>query len=134
MGLGNLADFLTHQSGVDGGFKRYLPSLEVHFVGADYLECHSGICGEVREFDPAQKGNSVFGQNIRVNHTGIIQDLLKETDTADGLRLHSPCFTISRIIASVSLGASLRKVVLHLGVDHLDKVLKLGCNLVVTLL
>ena len=35
--------------------------------------------------------------------------------------------------AQVPLGASLREVLLHLGIDHVDKVLQLGRNLVVSL-
>ena len=64
----------------------------------------------------------------------MLQDLLQETDTADGLRLDPPCFTVACILTQVPLGASLREVVLHLGVNLVDKMLQLGCNLVVSLL
>ena len=69
-----------------------------------------------------------------VDYAGMLQDLLQETDTADGLRLDPPCFTVSRILTQVPLGAGFREVVLHLGVDLVDQVLQLGCNLVVSLL
>ena len=68
-------------------FQRYLASLQIHLMGADYLKFHSGICREVREFDLAQKTDSVFRKCFRVNDSGSLQNLLQETDTADGLRL-----------------------------------------------
>ena len=134
LGLGNLADLLTHQGGADRGFERDLAGLEVHLVGADYLESHSGICREVRELDPAEKAYSVFRESSRVYHAGMLQDLLQETYTADGFRLVPPRFPVARILAQVPLGASLRKVGFHFWIDLVDKVLQLGRNLVVSLL
>ena len=64
----------------------------------------------------------------------MFQDFLQETDTADGLRLDPPCFAVSGILAQVPLGACLREVVLHLGVNYAHKMLQLGCNLIVSLL
>ena len=63
----------------------------------------------------------------------MLQDLLQETDTAYRLRLHTPCFAVSGIIASVSLGAGLRKVVPHLWINLVYKMLQLGRKLVVSL-
>ena len=103
-------------------------------MGADNLECHAGICREVGEFDPAQKGNPVFREGVGVDNARMLQDLLQETDAADGLSLYPPCFTVSRILAQVPLGAGLREVVLHFGVNLVDKMLQLGRNLVVSLL
>ena len=103
-------------------------------MGADYLECHAGIRREVREFNLAQKGNLVFGEDVGVDHARMLQDLLQETDTADGLRLDAPRFTVSRIFAQIPLGPGLREVVLHLGINLVDKMLQLGRNLVVSLL
>ncbi len=134
LGLDDLADLLAHQGGPDRGFERNLASLEIHLVGADYLEFHPGICREVREFDTAQKANPVFGEIVGVDHARMLQDLLKETDTADGLRLGPPCFAISGIIAPVTLCASFRKVLRDLGINHVYKVAQFSRDFVVSLL
>jgi hypothetical protein len=63
----------------------------------------------------------------------MFQNLLKETDTTDGLRLPPPGFTISGILAPVPLGASFRDDLAYLGIDHIDKVFQLGRNLVISL-
>ena len=101
LGLGYLADLLAHQGGDDRGFQRNLTSLQVHLVGADYLEFHPGICRQVRKFDLAQEADPVFGEDVRVDYAGMLQDLLQETDAADGLPLHAPGFPVSGIVASV---------------------------------
>ena len=100
---------------------------------ADYLEFHTGICRKVREFDLAQKADPVFRKGIRINHAGMVQDLLQETDTADCLSLFPPCFTLSRILAPIPLRAGLCDIFPHFRIDHVDKVLQLGRNLVVSL-
>ena len=64
----------------------------------------------------------------------MLQDLLQETDPADGLPVHPPRFTVSRIIAPVSLGAGLREVVRHLRINLVDQMLQLRGYLVVSLL
>ena len=50
----------------------------------------------------------------------MLQNLLKKADTADGLRLDTPCFAVSRIVASVPLCTGLREVFLHLRVNLVD--------------
>ena len=67
-GLCDFADLPAHQGGADRGLQRDLPSLEVHLVGADYLEFHAGICREVGEFYPAQKANPVFGEDVGIDY------------------------------------------------------------------
>ena len=64
----------------------------------------------------------------------MLQYLLQETDTADGLRLDPPGFAVSRILAQVTLGAGLREIVLHLGINHVDELLQLSGNLIIPLL
>ena len=63
----------------------------------------------------------------------MLQDFLQETDAADGLPLDAPGLAISRIVAPVSLGAGLREVIGHLGVNLFNQMLQLGGNLVVSL-
>ena len=133
LSLGDFADLLTHQGGADRGFQRDFARIEVHFVGADYLEFHSFIRREIREFDRAQKADPVFGQGVGVNHAGMLQDLLQETDAADSLRLDPPRFPVSGIIAPVPLGTGLREFVLHLRINFVDQVLQLTRNFVVSL-
>ena len=100
----------------------------------DYLELHSDVRREICEFDLAQKAYSVFGKCLRINNTGIIQNLLQETYTADCLRLPASRFTITCILAPVPLCAGLCDLFTHLGVDHADKMIQLGRNLVISLL
>ena len=126
LGLGDFADLLAHQGGADRGFQRNLACFEVHFVWADNLEFQAGVCREVGEFDTAQQTDSVLGEDVGVNHTGMLQDLLQKADTADGLSLHPPRFTVAGIVTAVSLGAGLREVVLHLRINLFDQVSQLG--------
>ena len=63
----------------------------------------------------------------------MLQNLLQETDAADGFPLDAPCFTVSGILTAVSLGAGFREVFLHFGVHLFNEVLQLGGNLVVSL-
>ena len=59
-----------------------------------------------------------FGEGVGVDYAGMLQDLLQETDPAAGFRLVPPGFAVSCIIASVPLGAGLREVVRHLGINR----------------
>ena len=63
----------------------------------------------------------------------MLQNLLKETDATDGLSLDAPCFTVTGVVAAVSLGTGLRKVFLHCGVDLVDKVAEFCRYFVVSL-
>ena len=134
LGLGDFADLLAHQGGADRGFQGDLPCLEVHLVGADDLEFHTFIGRQVREFDHAQQAHPVFGEGVGIDHAGMLQDFLQKADPADGLRLDPPRFAVSGIVAPVPLGAGLRELVLHLGIDLAYQMLQLGGNLVVSLL
>ena len=133
MGFGDVADFLAHQGCADGRFQRDLACFEIHLVRADDLEGHACVRREVREFDLAQKADPVFRKGFGVDYAGMVQNLLQETDTADGLRLESPRFTVSRILAAVALRTCLREVLPYIRVDHIDKVVQLGHDLVVSL-
>ena len=133
MSLGYFADFLAHQSCSYRGSERNLASLEVHLVGTDYLEFHSGICREIREFDTAQKTDPVSRESVRIDHSRMFKNLLQESDPADRLRLPPSCFAVSRILAPVPLCAGFSDMVSHLGIDHIDKVIQLRRNLVVSL-
>ena len=101
-------------------------------MGAHNLEGHTGLGGQVGEFHPAQQANPVLGKVIGVDNPCVLQNTLQETDTADGLPLDAPGFTVARIVAPVPLGAGLRKVVRHLGVHLVYKMLQLRGNLVVS--
>ena len=103
-------------------------------MGADDLEFHPRIGREVRKFDRAQQAHFDFGKSIGVNHAGILQDFLQETDTADGFHLVPPGLPIARILAQVPLGARLYEIILHAGINLVDQAIQLGCNLVVSLL
>ena len=132
--LGCFADLPAHQGGAYRRLQRNLAGLEIHFVRADDLELHPGVCGEVGELYPAQKAYSVFWKDVWVNHPGMLQNPLQETDPADGPGLFPPCLTVSCILTPVSLCAGLGEVLPHLGIDHVDKMIQLGRNLVVSLL
>ena len=56
----------------------------------------------------------------------MLQYLLQEADAADGLPLEPPGFTVSRIVAPVSLGTGLRQVIPHLGIDLFNEMLQFG--------
>ena len=64
----------------------------------------------------------------------MLQHFLQETDTADGLPLDPPGLTVSRVVTPVPLGAGLRELFLHFGVNHADQVVQLGCDFVVSFL
>ena len=132
-GFGYFADFFIHQGGSDRGLQRNFAGVEVHLVGADYLEFHTGICRKISKFHLAQEAYPVFGKGIGVEHTRMFQDFLQETDAADGFRLGAPGLAVSRVIAPVALGAHLCKFFLHLWVNLVYKMIKFGCNLVVSL-
>ena len=57
--LGDFAYLLAHQGGAYRGFQRNLAGLEIHLVGAYYLESHACVGREVRKLDPAQKADPV---------------------------------------------------------------------------
>ena len=133
MGLSDFADLLAHQGSTNRGFQRDLAGLEVHFVWADDLEFHLGICLQVCEFYLAQKAYSVLGESVGIDHTGVLQDLLQEADAADGLRLPPSCFTVARILAPVALGAGFSDMVTHFWIDHGYKVVQFGSKFVVSL-
>ena len=126
------ADLPAHQGRADRRLKRDLAGLKVHLVGADNFEFHPGVCREIREFHRAQQTDSVLWEGGCINHAGILQDLLQETDAADGLGLPAPCFTVSGILTPVSLRTGLGHHFAYLRVDHADKVIQLGRNLVVS--
>lgn len=134
LSLDDIAGLLSHQGGADRRFQRNLARFEVHLVWADYLEYHTRICREVSEFDFAQEAYPVFGELARVDYAGMLQDFLKEANAADGFRLDTSRFTVSRVFAQVPLGTSFRKVFFHLGVNHVYEIVQLGCNLLVSLL
>ena len=133
MSLGCFADLPAHQGRADRGFQRDLAGLEVHLMRAYYLKLHPGIGREVREFDSTQKADPVFRERCRINHALIFNDLLQEADTADGLRLSAPCFAVSGILTPVPLRAGLSDHLAHLRIDHVDKVVQLSHELVVSL-
>ena len=133
LGLGHFADLLAHQGSSDRRFQRDLAGLQVHLVGADYLKLHTGICREICEFHLTQKTDSVFWKCIRIDHTGMFHNFLQESDTADGLRLPAPRFTVTGILAPVTLSAGLRHLVPDFGIDHGDKVIQLSRDLIISL-
>ena len=65
LSLDDVTDLLTHQGSSNRRFERNLACLEVHLMWTDYLEFHTGICREIREFNRAQKADSVFWKCIR---------------------------------------------------------------------
>ena len=130
--LGYFPDLFPHQGGADRWIKRNLSLLQIHLVGAYDFVFHLDIRVEIRKFDQTQKAYPVFGKGIRVNDSGMFQNLLKETNPAYGLRLHTLCFTIARIIATVALRGCLREIFPHLGIDLADKAVQLRLNLIVS--
>ena len=66
--FGDFADLFAHQCSAYRRFQRNLSCLEIHLVRTDYLEFHSCICREIREFDPAQKTDSVFWKSVGVDN------------------------------------------------------------------
>ena len=124
LSLSYIADLLAHQGRPNRRFQRNLARFKVHLVRTHYLEFHTGICREIREFHRAQKAYPVFGKGFRINHTGIFQYSLQEPYTADGLRLNTPCFAISGILTPISLCTCLCNIFPYLWINHIDKVIQ----------
>ena len=120
-----IADLLAHQGRPNRRFQRNLARFKVHLMRAHYLEFHTGICREIREFHRAQKTYPVFWKSRRINHSGIFQNPLQETDTAYCLCLNPPCFAISGILTPIPLCTCLCDIFPYLWINHIDKVIQL---------
>jgi len=129
-----VSSLLPHQSLAYRRIQGDFTFLKIHFVRAHYGICHLLPGVQVGELHLAQQRDLVPRERLGVYHSGIFENILKEADPADHLGLGPSGGTVSTVFTEISLGTSLREVVLDLGILDIDKVFQFGDYLVVAFL
>ena len=108
--------------------------MQISLVRIHYGIIHAALIGEIGNLNLAQQANGITLQARLVDDTGILQNLLFETDAAQQFALLALGSLILEILAEVTLVASLSYRIANGWQLYVNHVLKFGHELIVAFL
>ena len=130
----DVAGLFTQQGLGNGRLDGYLALAEVRLVGIDDGVAHAGVVGQIGYLNLAQQTDGACPQQGRVEHAGVLQHALLETDASQQSALLALGGMIFKILTQVTLCTGFGNGLTHLGQFHLLHVAQLGYQFVVALL